>query len=178
MILAVFFAQIHPHYLSKQWQRLRSVLFCSVAGYGLIPTVHWVWLNGGFSSDLVQGWFPGHGLKPLVLDTVICSVEDLKLTLQSFIPRVLGMYAIAAVAFVFYVSKVPERYFPGSPLTTFHFFPSLYLHPLASPCTLPLASPCTLPLASPCTSSRLSLHLPLASPCTSSRLSLHLLSPS
>ncbi|CAB1322450.1 unnamed protein product [Coregonus sp. 'balchen'] len=85
MILAVFFAQIHPHYLSKQWQRLRSVLFCSVAGYGLIPTVHWVWLNGGFSSELVQ----------------------------SFIPRVLGMYVIAALAFIFYVSKVPERYFPG-----------------------------------------------------------------
>ncbi|XP_055743802.1 progestin and adipoQ receptor family member 3-like isoform X3 [Salvelinus fontinalis] len=85
MILAVFFAQIHPHYLSKQWQRLRSILFCSVAGYGLIPTVHWVWLNGGFSSELVQ----------------------------SFIPRVLGMYVIAALAFIFYVSKVPERYFPG-----------------------------------------------------------------
>ncbi|XP_012992400.1 progestin and adipoQ receptor family member 3a isoform X2 [Esox lucius] len=85
MILAVFFAQIHPHYLSKQWQHLRSVMFCSVAGYSVIPTLHWVWLNGGFSSELVQ----------------------------AFIPRVLGMYAIAALAFVFYVSKVPERYFPG-----------------------------------------------------------------
>ncbi|XP_071340250.1 progestin and adipoQ receptor family member 3a [Trachinotus anak] len=85
MILAVFFAQIHPHYLSKQWKQLRSLIFCLVAGYGLIPTVHWICLTGGFSSELVQ----------------------------AFVPRVLGMYFIAALALIFYVSKVPERYFPG-----------------------------------------------------------------
>uniref|UniRef100_A0A3B5QMS4 Progestin and adipoQ receptor family member IIIa n=1 Tax=Xiphophorus maculatus TaxID=8083 RepID=A0A3B5QMS4_XIPMA len=54
MILAVFFAQIHPLYLSKQWKQLRSLIFCSVAGYGLIPTLHWIWITGGFSSQLVQ----------------------------------------------------------------------------------------------------------------------------
>ncbi|RXN23494.1 progestin and adipoQ receptor family member 3-like isoform X2 [Labeo rohita] len=54
MMLAVFFAQIHPHYLTKKWQKLRSVIFCAVAGYGLIPTFHWIWLSGGFSSDIVQ----------------------------------------------------------------------------------------------------------------------------
>ncbi len=54
MILAVFFAQIHPHYLSKQWKQLRSLIFCSVAGYGLIPTIHWICITGGFSSELVQ----------------------------------------------------------------------------------------------------------------------------
>lgn len=32
---------------------------------------------------------------------------------QDFIPRVLVMYLLAVVAFIFYVSKVPERYFPG-----------------------------------------------------------------
>uniref|UniRef100_A0A1A8RBK3 Progestin and adipoQ receptor family member IIIa n=2 Tax=Nothobranchius pienaari TaxID=704102 RepID=A0A1A8RBK3_9TELE len=85
MILAVFFAQIHPLYLSKQWKQLRSLIFCSVAGYGLVPTVHWICITGGFSSELVQ----------------------------AFVPRVLGMYFIAALALVFYVSKVPERYFPG-----------------------------------------------------------------
>lgn len=85
MTLAVFLAQIHPLYLSKQWQRIRSAIFCSVAGYGLIPTMHWVWLSGGINSDVVQ----------------------------AFVPRVLVMYVIAAAAFLFYVSKVPERYFPG-----------------------------------------------------------------
>uniref|UniRef100_A0A3Q2PEC9 Progestin and adipoQ receptor family member IIIa n=1 Tax=Fundulus heteroclitus TaxID=8078 RepID=A0A3Q2PEC9_FUNHE len=85
MILAVFFAQIHPLYLSKQWKQLRSLIFCSVAGYGLIPTIHWIWITGGFSAELVQ----------------------------AFVPRVLVMYLIAALALVFHVSKVPERYFPG-----------------------------------------------------------------
>lgn len=32
---------------------------------------------------------------------------------QDFAPRVLVMYVIAVLAFLFYVSKVPERYFPG-----------------------------------------------------------------
>ncbi|XP_069580850.1 progestin and adipoQ receptor family member 3-like isoform X3 [Brachyistius frenatus] len=85
MILAIFFTQIHPHYFSKQRKQLRSLIFCSVAGYGLVPTVHWICITGGFSSQLVQ----------------------------AFIPRVLGMYFIAALALIFYVSKVPERYFPG-----------------------------------------------------------------
>ncbi|MEE6460208.1 hypothetical protein FKM82_000890 [Ascaphus truei] len=85
MILAVFFAQIHPSYLTQQWHRLRSVLFCSVSGYGIIPTVHWIWLNGGIGTSIVY----------------------------VFAPRIIVMYTIAAVAFLVYISKVPERYFPG-----------------------------------------------------------------
>lgn len=54
MILAVFFAQIHPSYLTQQWQRLRSLIFCSVSGYGIIPTIHWVWLHGGLGAPIVQ----------------------------------------------------------------------------------------------------------------------------
>ncbi|KAM6076809.1 progestin and adipoQ receptor family member 3 isoform 2-T4 [Chlamydotis macqueenii] len=54
MVLAVFFAQIHPSYLTQQWHRLRSIIFCSVSGYGIIPTVHWVWLNGGVGASIVQ----------------------------------------------------------------------------------------------------------------------------
>ncbi|XP_026885478.1 progestin and adipoQ receptor family member 3a isoform X1 [Electrophorus electricus] len=54
MTLGLFFAQIHPHYLTKQWQKLRSVIFCSVAAYGLVPTLHWIWLSGGFGSAVVQ----------------------------------------------------------------------------------------------------------------------------
>ncbi|KAF7252541.1 Progestin and adipoQ receptor family member 3 [Varanus komodoensis] len=84
LILAVFFAQIHPSYLTQQWHRLRSVIFCSVSGYGIIPTMHWVWLNGGVSASIVQ----------------------------EFAPRVIVMYLIAGIAFLFYISKVPERYFP------------------------------------------------------------------
>lgn len=54
LILAVFAAQIHPLYLTQQWKKLRSVMFCSVAGYGIIPACHWVWINGGFNSEIVK----------------------------------------------------------------------------------------------------------------------------
>ncbi|XP_054628275.1 progestin and adipoQ receptor family member 3a isoform X2 [Dunckerocampus dactyliophorus] len=45
---------IHPHYLGKQWKKLRSLIFCSVACYGLVPTVHWICIDGGFTDELVQ----------------------------------------------------------------------------------------------------------------------------
>ncbi|XP_028929537.1 progestin and adipoQ receptor family member 3 isoform X2 [Ornithorhynchus anatinus] len=88
-VSGVFYAfycnNIHPSYLTQQWHRLRSLIFCSVSGYGVIPTVHWVWLNGGLGAPIVQ----------------------------EFAPRVVVMYMIAASAFLFYISKVPERYFPA-----------------------------------------------------------------
>ncbi|XP_050752247.1 progestin and adipoQ receptor family member 3 isoform X2 [Gymnogyps californianus] len=88
-VSGVFYAfycnNIHPSYLTQQWHRLRSIIFCSVSGYGIVPTIHWVWLNGGVGASIVQ----------------------------EFAPRVVVMYFVAAVAFLFYISKVPERYFPG-----------------------------------------------------------------
>lgn len=29
-------------------------IFCCVAGISVIPACHWVWLNGGIASDVVQ----------------------------------------------------------------------------------------------------------------------------
>lgn len=37
-------------------------------------------------------------------------------SVQLFLPRVLVMYLIAGAAFLFYVTKIPERYFPGESL--------------------------------------------------------------
>ncbi|XP_074546992.1 progestin and adipoQ receptor family member 3b [Halichoeres trimaculatus] len=85
LILAVFCAQVHPRYLSNDWRRIRMTIFCCVAGISVIPACHWVWLNGGLSTDVVQ----------------------------LFLPRVIVMYLIAGSAFLFYVTKIPERYFPG-----------------------------------------------------------------
>ncbi|XP_076614896.1 progestin and adipoQ receptor family member 3-like isoform X3 [Chaetodon auriga] len=85
LILAVFCAQVHPRYLSNDWRRIRMTIFCCVAGISVVPACHWVWLNGGFTSDAVQ----------------------------LFLPRVIVMYLIAGSAFMFYVTKIPERYFPG-----------------------------------------------------------------
>ncbi|XP_031711276.1 progestin and adipoQ receptor family member 3-like isoform X2 [Anarrhichthys ocellatus] len=85
LILAVFCAQVHPHYLSNEWRRIRTAIFCCVAGISVIPACHWVWLNGGFTTDVVQ----------------------------LFLPRMMVMYLIAGSAFLFYVTKIPERCFPG-----------------------------------------------------------------
>ncbi|KAM9518747.1 progestin and adipoQ receptor family member 3-like isoform 2-T5 [Salvelinus alpinus] len=82
LILAVFLAQIHLHYHSKEWRHQRTAILGSVAVHGVIPAVHgvipavhgvipavhgvipavhgvipavhWIWLNGSFSSAVVQ----------------------------------------------------------------------------------------------------------------------------
>lgn len=45
----------------------------------------------------------------------LCRVQSVSLVafVQLFLPRVIVMYLIAGVAFLFYVTKIPERYFPG-----------------------------------------------------------------
>lgn len=90
MILAVFFAQIHPSYLTQQWHRLRSIIFCSVSGYGIIPTIHWVWLNGGVGASIVQvkkekkairfpfAFHLPSSLSPLALGETMGKQEELK----------------------------------------------------------------------------------------------------
>lgn len=54
LILAVFCAQVHPNYLNNDWRRIRVTIFCCVAGISVVPACHWVWLNDGFASDVVQ----------------------------------------------------------------------------------------------------------------------------
>ncbi|XP_032824942.1 progestin and adipoQ receptor family member 3 isoform X2 [Petromyzon marinus] len=84
-IPGVFYAFYCEEYFSPQWYTTRLVILSCVSLYGVIPTVHWIVLNGGPTTTIVQ----------------------------DFSPRVMIMYLLAGVAFVFYVGKVPERYFPG-----------------------------------------------------------------
>ncbi|XP_068191266.1 progestin and adipoQ receptor family member 3-like isoform X2 [Antennarius striatus] len=76
---------IHPRYLSNSWRCIRITIFCGVTGISVIPACHWFWLNGGYSSEVIQ----------------------------LFLPRLIVMYLIAGSAFLFYVTKIPERCFPG-----------------------------------------------------------------
>ncbi|XP_060710038.1 progestin and adipoQ receptor family member 3-like isoform X6 [Hemiscyllium ocellatum] len=91
MIFVMFLTQIHPHYASQHCHKLRILLFCFIAAYGLIPTIHWIFQNGGIGEPVVK----------------------------VFAPRVGVMYLLASLAFLFYYSKVPERYFPGGYLNYF-----------------------------------------------------------
>lgn len=54
LILAVFCAQVHPNYLNNDWRRIRMTIFCCVAGISVVPACHWVWLNDGFGTEVVQ----------------------------------------------------------------------------------------------------------------------------
>ncbi|XP_038638821.1 progestin and adipoQ receptor family member 3-like isoform X3 [Scyliorhinus canicula] len=92
MIFVMFLTQIHPHYASQHCHKLRILLFCFIAAYGLIPTIHWIFQNGGIGEPVVK----------------------------VFAPRVGVMYLLASLAFLFYYSKVPERYFPGQPWVYWH----------------------------------------------------------
>lgn len=153
LILAVFCAQVHPNYLNNDWRRIRVTIFCCVAGISVVPACHWVWLNDGFASDVVQVMietpntptYASSGViqDPLVLKVQCVTFEDFKeetgtpsgdilelqhsfahpnqmffLILQLFLPRVIIMYLIAGSAFLFYVTKIPERYFPGESSTS------------------------------------------------------------
>lgn len=64
-------------------------VFVSWAIYGVLPTLHWTIVMGGFDNPIVN----------------------------MLIPRVLGMYVINAIAFAFYVFKIPERFYPGNLLS-------------------------------------------------------------
>jgi len=77
--------QSSPKSISEKFQELRMFFFVSWGCFGFIPTTHWVWQNGGFTA-------------PYVLD---------------FVTQIAGIYMIIAAALVVYVTKVPEKWFPG-----------------------------------------------------------------
>lgn len=64
---------------------IKLAVFVCWAIYGVLPTLHWTIAMGGFDNPIVK----------------------------LLIPRVIGMYIINAIAFAFYVFKIPERFCPG-----------------------------------------------------------------
>ncbi|XP_046566500.1 progestin and adipoQ receptor family member 3-like isoform X1 [Haliotis rubra] len=77
--------QLHPRYFSHAWFYPRMAIYFFLAAYGVIPTIHWVYLSGGLGTKVVQ----------------------------LFVPKVITMYVLGASAFCFFLSKFPERMFPG-----------------------------------------------------------------
>ncbi|WAQ96137.1 PAQR3-like protein [Mya arenaria] len=85
----IVFVQFHPQYFSVHWFYQRISVYVGLVAYGVIPATHWYFLNGGWGSEVVQ----------------------------MFIPKVVVMYMLGMLAFTFYITKFPERVFPG----TFNF---------------------------------------------------------
>lgn len=52
--LASLFAQVHPKFLSNHWYMRRLFLYAALMFAGIVPVLHWVVGNGGFSDPLVQ----------------------------------------------------------------------------------------------------------------------------
>lgn len=65
---------------------IKLAVFVCWAIYGVLPTLHWTIAMGGFDNPIVK----------------------------LLIPRVIGMYIINAIAFAFYMFKIPERFCPGN----------------------------------------------------------------
>uniref|UniRef100_A0A1Y1KQ52 Progestin and adipoQ receptor family member 3 n=2 Tax=Photinus pyralis TaxID=7054 RepID=A0A1Y1KQ52_PHOPY len=64
---------------------VKMFVFVLWAAYGIVPTIHWTFIMGGFANPLVS----------------------------MLIPRVMGMYSISGTAFLIYLTKVPERFCAG-----------------------------------------------------------------
>lgn len=54
MVVAVLCMQLHPQFLSSRWMTKRLAMYIFLGGYGVIPALHWIYLNGGWHTHTVQ----------------------------------------------------------------------------------------------------------------------------
>ncbi|XP_076459704.1 progestin and adipoQ receptor family member 3-like [Babylonia areolata] len=85
LTMSTLWLQFHPRFLSPWCHYPRIATYIGLVAYGIIPSLHWVYLSGGSSSPIVQ----------------------------LFVPKVTTMYLMGILAFTFYISKFPERICPG-----------------------------------------------------------------
>ncbi|KAF5305459.1 hypothetical protein FQA39_LY01550 [Lamprigera yunnana] len=83
VIFAIAMTLQHPKFNVNA--NVKMTMFVFWAAYGVVPTLHWTILMGGFDHPLVS----------------------------LLIPRVAGMYCISGAAFLIYLTKVPERFCAG-----------------------------------------------------------------
>ena len=87
MLISATMAQFVPKFGNEEQNaNFRIGLFTFWAIYGIVPTIHWVFLH----EDTIYN--------PLV---------------SVMLPRILVMYMISGCAFFFYITKFPERVIPG-----------------------------------------------------------------
>jgi predicted membrane channel-forming protein YqfA (hemolysin III family) len=78
-------APLHPEYTAQKYQRYRIGLYVIISLYGILPAVHWVYLNGGWNAHITWRFFP----------------------------NVLIVYGLSFAAFLPYLFMIPERFLPG-----------------------------------------------------------------
>ena len=66
-------------------KNIHVTLFSVIALFGFLPSLHWYYLHGGWSNEFVQHFFP----------------------------KLLVLYAILGIGVLVYLTKFPERFFPG-----------------------------------------------------------------
>jgi len=85
MLVNVIFQLCSRHIYTQRTDYKRILFFCVVVLFGIIPSVHWLILCNGFTNPLVQ----------------------------IFIPIIIRMYVLGFIGFLFYLTKIPERLYPG-----------------------------------------------------------------
>lgn len=85
MSIVVLVTHLSSNDRSFKSDRNRTIIFCVWALFGVVPTGHWTYMEGGFDNPLIQ----------------------------ALLPRVAVMYLLIAVAFFFYATRFPEVCCPG-----------------------------------------------------------------
>lgn len=78
--------QIWPEICGRKFTSLRVIVFGAWFASGLVPVGHWYFMLGGWQN----------------------------LTVQFILPRFCISFMLIVIAFCFYISKFPERIFPGT----------------------------------------------------------------
>ena len=50
----VFYLQTSVTFLAENMFQKRVMLYVALVAYGVVPSMHWVYLNGGFGAEIVH----------------------------------------------------------------------------------------------------------------------------
>lgn len=54
LTISTIVIQLHQKFFSHGWFRYRILIYVFLVGYGVLPTIHWIYLNGGPQAEIVQ----------------------------------------------------------------------------------------------------------------------------
>jgi hypothetical protein len=54
IFIAILLVQSRTSFNSSRHFRRQLFIYCGLVAYGIVPTAHWVYLNGGLSTQIVE----------------------------------------------------------------------------------------------------------------------------